>query len=345
MSVLTHLAAPMGEPGATRALAYILNQQPGIVRAFVKLLNPAGVAFDPRHPIESERSDDGGRTLGRPRPDMKICDDGGRTRVLIENKFWAGLTDSQPVGYLEMLPNDVSSGLLFIVPGKRVEMIWKELKTRCQEAGFDLEQGLPKEGRVRWVQAGAKTMLVTDWQNVLSVLDGGADGQEKIRGDILQFRHLVETLESFEAFPALRSDEVTNAEQAQRIINYIGLIDSICQKLQETGIEIGAAAASYNDPYFCRSLTRNYGEDHTIHAYLALTFPIWCESGGVTPLWLWVGPWSCLTRFDELEMQFEGTYTRDNDKFIPIRLKLGVERDRVVEDAVEQIRRMFEQIR
>ena len=117
MSVLAHLVTSMGEPGATQALVYILNQQPGIVQKFVNLLGVAGVTFDPRHHIESERGDDGGRIPGR--PDMKIYDTDGNPRVLVENKFWAGLTDAQPVGYLSMLPQDMNSGLLFIVPGRR----------------------------------------------------------------------------------------------------------------------------------------------------------------------------------------------------------------------------------
>ena len=99
MSVLAHLAvATMGEPGATQALAYILNKQPSFVRALVNLLGVAGIAFDPRYRVESERGDDGGRAPGI--PDMKIFDAQGNLRVLVENKFWAGLTDAQPVDYL-----------------------------------------------------------------------------------------------------------------------------------------------------------------------------------------------------------------------------------------------------
>ena len=97
MSVLAHLAAAMGEPGATQALAYILNKQPSIVQAFVKLLGAAGVTFDPKHRVESERSDDGGRMSGR--PDMKVFDAKGNLRVLVENKFWAG-TDRRAAGGL-----------------------------------------------------------------------------------------------------------------------------------------------------------------------------------------------------------------------------------------------------
>ena len=346
MSVLAHLVTSRGEPGVTQALAYILNQQPGVVQALVNLLDAANIKFDPRHRVESERGDDGERIPGR--PDMKICDSGGQLRVLVENKFWAGLTNSQPVDYLKMLPEakDLSSGLLFIVPKQRVEMIWNELKTRCHKAGLDLGQDSPKGAPVRWVTVGTKTMLVTNWQNVLNTLDGAANGED-IWCDLLQFRQLVKTLENLQAFPALRSDEVTNAEAAQRMINYIELINYICEGLAEADIAYrGNAGSSFNDQAFYCALKWPNPKGRTV-GWLALPFSVWRTSGGITPLWLWMAPDYCLpNRFDELENLFEGVHVWDRrgDKFIPIRLKLGVERERVVEDAVEQIQHIFEML-
>ena len=133
MSVLAHLVASRGEPGVTQALAYILNQQPDIVQAFVNLLGAADIRFKPRHRVESERGDDGQRIPGR--PDMKIYDSRGQLRVLVENKFWAGLTNSQPVDYLKMLPECMSSGLLFVVPGDHVGHIWSILKDAMPQRG------------------------------------------------------------------------------------------------------------------------------------------------------------------------------------------------------------------
>src|SRR5207249_4737659 len=56
------------------------------------------------------------------RPDMCRFD-GGAPRVLIENKFWAGLTENQPVEYLRRLagyPNPaVLQGLLGQEPKKK----------------------------------------------------------------------------------------------------------------------------------------------------------------------------------------------------------------------------------
>ena len=47
------------------------------------------------------------------RPDLAGFDRNGRERVLVEAKFWAGLTDNQPIAYLERLPANRPGALLF----------------------------------------------------------------------------------------------------------------------------------------------------------------------------------------------------------------------------------------
>ena len=93
MSVLAYLVSSMmrGDPETMQALAYILGRQTGLVRSFFGLLGEAGLSFDPGL-VESERSEDGSG-----RPDLRIFDRDWRLRVLVENKFWARLTDAQPV--------------------------------------------------------------------------------------------------------------------------------------------------------------------------------------------------------------------------------------------------------
>ena len=132
------------------------------------------------------------------RSDMRIYDGNGNLRVLVENKFWAGLTDAQPMGYLGKLPNDVDCGLLFIVPRERVNMIWNHLQEKCQAKGLDLGQDLLGHDRVKWVPAGApRTMLVTDWQTLLGTLERAVDGEE-VQCDVRQFRQLVVMCASFD---------------------------------------------------------------------------------------------------------------------------------------------------
>lgn len=332
MSVLAHLAVSMGEPGVTKALAYILNEQPSFDQALVNLLGVAGIQFDPKYGVKTEQGDDGGRAPGI--PDMKIFDTQGNLRVLVENKFWAGLTDAQPVAYLRMLPEDVSSGLLFIVPSQRVTMVRTELGMRCQDAGLDVGQEWRGQGRVKWMSVGANArVLVTDWQNVFDTLEGAADGQD-IRSDIFQIRGLAEALEDWQAFLPLRSDDVTNADIPRRISNYIHLIRDICTELLGAGMTGGAVNSSFPDQNFYRHFNWDDGQGHSGDAYLTLSLPVWRESGGITPLWLWMNQAVQLV----VDEDNRGVIYRGEDKYMPIHLELGVEREQVVENAVEQIR-------
>ncbi len=158
-----------------------------LARAFVGVLRQAAIEFEPG-PIESELAHEGDR------PDLTIHDTRGSVRVLIENKFWAGLTDAQPVSYLGNLPEDMPSALLFIVPEQRVPTVWNELKVRCVQAGLELaeESGT---GNVIWARIGSGTLLITNWKHVLNVLldAAHAGGQDAIRRDILQLRGLIRT--------------------------------------------------------------------------------------------------------------------------------------------------------
>jgi len=163
----------------------------------------------------------------------------------------------------------------------------------------------------------AGLLLVTDWRSVAEVLEGAADGQE-IRNDVLQFRRLVESLENLEAYPALRSDEVTDVDVPRWIMNYIDLINSISNGLAERGIAQSNPRGVLEPVSFYRLLTGRNGNI----GWLTLSFDAWRGSGGVSPLWLWLTRDSC-TNFDDIEKLLEDVYVSGGYKYIPIRLKLG----------------------
>ena len=167
MSLLAHLIVGQDraeEPAATLALAYILNSSPDVARALVAVLGQAGVGFEPGR-IESELE------YGESRPDVTIRDSAGRVRIFVENKFWAGLTEAQPVSYLRELPEDPPSALLFIVPEPRVPTVWRELKDRCAQASPPLDLGDESPmGNVTWIRVGGRTLLITSWKHILEAL-------------------------------------------------------------------------------------------------------------------------------------------------------------------------------
>ena len=220
MSLLAHIVGN-DEPTATRALTYIMRSSSDIAQAFVQILDLP--AFTPGR-IVSEL------THGDTRPDITVDDEDGATRAFVENKFWAGLTDQQPVAYLNALPEDAT--LLFIVPEQRIPTVWSELKKRCRDAGLDLT-----DESSRRVRIGTRSMSVASWNHVLGLLrnTAAAGGHHVIECDVQQLQGLTDRVDSY-AFLPLRPDEITEVETAQRLINYSNLVESIADRLVENGI-------------------------------------------------------------------------------------------------------------
>ncbi|MCY4503627.1 MAG: hypothetical protein OXE57_18985 [Alphaproteobacteria bacterium] len=327
MSVLAHVVlggALQNEPAATQALAYILKSKPDIAKAFVEMLRDADIEFEPGR-IEAELEH------GDSQPDLTIHDNEGRARLFVENKFWAGLTDAQPVSYLDHLLEDPPSALVFIVPEQRISTVWHELRARCSDAGLEWKDAAGNRARV-----GGKTMLVASWKYVLETLLDAArsKGHDEVRADLLQLQALTNWTDS-EAFLPLREDEVTDQEIVRRLMNYIGLINGIVNKLVDDGIAdtkgfMPAATFDYIRRYF-----RTHDK---FELSLAIVFKIWRDHG-ISPLWL-VPQRGTVDAFEMIRGSFMDMRIPNEGPCIPIRLKAGVEQERVIEDAAAQIKRI-----
>lgn len=286
--------------------------------------------FEPGR-IEAEVGSEGSR------PDLTIHDTDGHVRVFVENKFWAPLTEAQPVSYLRSLPEYPESALVFVVPEKRVATVWQELKERCKKEGLECED-LVKNGQVRKVRVGSNRMLITNWNHVLEkLLNAAGSLDEVIQHDIHQLQGLVNRVDSSDEFLPLRDEDVTDQGTARRLINFIGLIDPIVEKLQQDGIATRKRSQRTNiDVYTGRYF---YIHDE-IQLLLKIDYKMWRDHG-ITPLWLWINHDQTFQRVRGLfpNMEFEG------HRYFPIRLKSGVERERVIENAAEQIRQIVDHCR
>ena len=190
-------------------------------------------------------------------------------------------------------------------------------------------------------------MLITHWRNVLDTLQQAAVGNPTAQSDILQLRGLAEQ-EDLEAFLPLRPDEVTDSDMPRRILNYIELIDTIFDKLCNMGIADSRipggggvnATATYHPPSIDRYLYLLHGSGRS-GALLGIPYTLWRDSGGITPLWLRFDtgffPPGNFDNLDAVFDVFKDLRYGSSSKFLPIRLTFGVERERVIEDAVKQI--------
>ena len=327
MSVLAHLVSRSlpPEPAATQALAYILRE-PEALSAFVAGLAFTGVSFEPTR-VEAEK------THGTGKPDLSIYDDRGAHRVFVENKFWAGLTEAQPMAYLNELPQDETapSALVFVVPTTRIPSVWGELIRRCAESALEIGGEVGGSATVSAKLPGNRVIAVTSWKRVLD----GLEVVTSVEPDVRQLRGLTETMDA-EAFLPIRPDELTNVELARRLINYADLVELIVEELKRREVaDTSGLRPSHNYHATGRYL---YMHDR-LGLWLGVDLDLWRDAG-TTPLWWEMdgSDWSGVEGvWDELDGMFDDIQTRGGSKCVPVRLETGVERDAVIAHAANQM--------
>lgn len=341
MSVLAHIVDHFSlpeEPVATQVLTHILKSNVDIASAFVNSLMPED-NFQPGL-IQAEVGNKGGQ------PDLTIRDNQGEVRAFVENKFWAGLTENQPINYLRALSE--GGTLLFIVPELRVTTVWNELMQRCIAEGHNPQQN---ENALS-AQVLGKTMRITSWTDVLAVLQETAqDGNHRnIQCDILQLQRLTSRKDK-DAFLPIRPDELTDQEVSRRLVNYCDLIEPITNQLVAKNVAniqgLNATHGWYAAGRYLRIFLPEHLDDpeHRHGGWLGVYLNIW-STYGITPLWLELkvnnefanvngDPGQIQAHF--IHEDYHGVQIVDDVLYIPIRIMPGVERSDVINHAVDQI--------
>ena len=175
-------------------------------------------------------------------PDLACFDDNGDLVALIESKFWAGLTDHQPVTYWEGLPDDRPAVLLFLAPAYRINSgsLWKQLVDRLHGAGHELG---PDDRRESLLTASAKVgqqrLILTTWNLLLEKMALRA----KDAGDVQAGFEIAE-------LQGLATD-VTAAENPRRNENLKLLIAEAVKRVEQSdwanadGLKVGQGFEYY----------------------------------------------------------------------------------------------------
>jgi len=341
-TVFGHLALQFAvhpENLATEALCFILQNSPAASRAFTNFIRdvvpdcPEGLRFETQQ-----------AGLEESRPDMS-CFDNKHLRVVIENKFWAGLTDNQPVTYIGCLPKGVAASVLFVVPEARLQLVWHEVAKRCRDAkipvGEDQTLGTMTAASIE----GGHFIAITSWKVLLDALSMAVTSAGEIErcNDIAQLQGLCKRMDN-EAFLPLRGDELTNLEMARRVIN-----------LSELPFDIvnGAAVKKLCSRDGVRETNYRHGSGARIRIgkytiWVGFDTKSWLRHG-VSPIWIYFYP-PPLNPTAEIQNQlikfptrsFQSSLDRYNGLLVPIVLEAGVEKDHIVEDAVHQLRELVE---
>ena len=339
-TVFSHIVqkrfSQVNEDVATDALAFVLHSSEPARNGMMRLLrgiapNMSGLRFRTQ------------QTEGRIRPDMWGYYD-SEPCVFVENKFWAGLTDNQPVSYLRQLANYTQpTVLLVVVPDAREQTLWRELSRRLEVAGISAtDREVSSGGLVRAVTTEIGPILaLTSWTRLLSVLELEVADDPSARSDILQLRALCEAADS-DAFVPISSEEVSD----QRTPTFILQLSSIVRASVDLAVTEGILYISNLQPQASWERIGRYArlsDERGVGVWFGIHLDLW-KKHGETPLWLLFSQ-SEFGRALEVRPLLEtwaakeGILTVQNTELaVAVDITFGEDKDQVVRSVVDQLK-------
>jgi len=161
-SLLAHLYSHIRgsqEDVATLSLQYILSQSEELRQGFNRLIgSKLHIDLTDVTKYHCQATGD-----NQERPDLSGRDNSGKEQVLCEAKFYAGLTENQPLAYLERLRVENGKGLIFICPEVRITSLWNKVQERCFECTI---QEIDKA----CVVVNGVSMSIISWNEILTEL-------------------------------------------------------------------------------------------------------------------------------------------------------------------------------
>jgi hypothetical protein len=329
---------------ATEALAFILHSNESARNGMMKLLR--AVAPDiPDLQFRTQKTEGSQQTEDSIRPDM--CGyNGSETYVYVENKFWASLTENQPISYLKQLANNsFPSILLVVVPDARREVMWRELSNRLRKEGIlEIERDTTSGSIVRSVSTKitpniSPILALTSWSRLLSFLELEVADDPSARSDLLQLQALCEAADS-DAFVPISSTQVSD----QRTPAFILQLNTIVQEVVDLAVTKRVLNITGLLP---RSNWERVGRYARIHEkgvgfWFGIHFRLW-KKYGESPLWLvfsegWSRAHEVQPLLEEWAVKEGVTTAFENNEFVvAIDIALGDDKDEVIRKIVGRL--------
>lgn len=339
-SLLAHLAAKFSdqhEVVATDALHFILRSSAPAMKALEQLLTAASghavpIARIATQYVAGEES----------RPDLAAFGPDGKTTAFIEAKFWAGLTDAQPAGYLRRLKEQGGTALLFVVPEERVTSIGAHLVQRGAAADTALAPSTIADGAWKLTAPGGLRVLVTSWKRMLAILGAACVRAEDPAAvaNIEQLSGLVGRFEA-EGFGPMSPAELTDLSVPRRVRALVSVVQAVVDRgVAEKLIDLSRTRERADWTSSGRYLSLLHG-----NAWFGLDHDAWARYQS-TPLWLWFGTndWGRAHEVRRALSAWEsGTPPRmhvneDDTISVPLFILPATEPEDVIEDILRQLR-------
>ncbi len=210
------------------SLAHILNSSEASRQALLDVLRGCGADIDPITLVQTQSVVGSGAF-----PDLTGFDSHGLVRVFIEAKFQATLTKHQPVTYLQDLPDEKPSALLFVVPPERLAEIWEELQGRVAKADNLYLCNEHVEPEIRWGDVGENRKLVlTTWR---FLLDGIAAHASSAVAQTVNDIHQIQGVVELRSLDTLRRSPLA-PEFPRSIPHLYALVDDAVESMEANSL-------------------------------------------------------------------------------------------------------------
>jgi hypothetical protein len=338
-SLLAHLAAKFSDQDevvATDALAFILRNSVPALRALEQLLGAeAGehipvARVSPQHVAGDES-----------RPDLATFAADGTLTAFVEAKFWAGLTEAQPVEYLRRLREKGGKFLLFVVPEERITSVSATLAERTIDGNI-LITNKPTDRVSAAATLSGRRISVIAWKHLLVALTsacGRADDRDSV-ANLDQLSALVARFES-EGFGAMSRADLSDLSVPRRVRALAALVQAVVAKGKATSvINLAGTQTSHGWTSAGRYLALQHG-----NAWFGVDHDAWARYK-LTPLWLWfpATPWGqaqdvrrALQDWEVGEPKRLHVNDDDDSVSVPLFLQPAAEREEMVEHVIHQL--------
>jgi len=313
-SLLSHIASNFiseYENVANSSVSYLLNKYASAREALKKILNISDI---PTY-YTTELS-----TQNNGRPDVTGKDINGNTSVIIEGKFWANLTDNQPVNYLKELKNN--GRLLFLAPDKRIESLKLDIKNRLENS----------DDRI----------AICSWDSFLNLieLENNKKHDSQLASDLMQLKELCGKMDEEGIAPLSMSD--LDSINGRLVYNFSNLIDecnSLIRKWNKADFK-GMKTVGSKDGYSF------YFKAFNFSCRLGFSSYDWFSKNSHTPIWLYLqdGDWKKSEKIYHFLNNFDSknSYNDKDCSSYGITLKTGMDKSQIINHVVNKTKEVLE---
>ena len=313
-SLLSHIAGNFireYENVANSSMAYILNTYPAARSALQHTLEIKGI------PAYFETEYD---TKGNGRPDIVGKNSQGEIVLIIEGKFWANLTDNQPVNYLKALQED--GKMVFLCPDRRIDSLSYEIQKRLDEPDDRLH--------------------ILSWDEVIDSIEreNAKDFNMQLSSDLMQMKDLCQKMDE-EGMPPLSESDLSP------------MIGRVIYQFNDVIDECNRVIRGWDESYFkgLKTVATKEGYGFYFKAFgfgcrLVVSPYDWYTRPSQTPVWLYL--WN--ENFEEdrtillnlREFDSENTYEGEGNFILyAIALNTGMDKSQLIGHITEEVREVL----